>query len=352
MKCFEEVVDYAKKEKPELLLIGGDLFDIMRPSNSARASVMTDFRALAEHGVRVFAVSGHHDTPKSIEEGVSPLAIYGNSGFLHYFGDRSSAETVTLKLNSCVTSITGVGHNPLHGGNDPLEAIKSKFSSDFNIILAHCPVEGFTGWTGEEPIIRASSIPKGTHLLVVGHFHNHQSKRLGETEVIYPGSTERVDFAEENDEKGFVWVEFDKGGIVSKDFIKTDARPYRTVKVPFPEGPKPVEVLKEEVGKYFNSGFVLRVKIYGKATPIGLTGYRRSELLTYCRGKVFHCFVNEDELSVQSTERPVLGPRATPLQELEAHFKRQMESASEEERAILVEALRLSQDKLQEAGAW
>jgi hypothetical protein len=161
-----------------------------------------------------------------------------------------------------------------------------------------------------------------------------------------------VDFAEEDDVKGFVWVEFDKGGIVSKDFVKTDARPYRTVRVPFPEGPKPVEVLKEEVGKYFDSRLVLRVKVYGTATPIGLTGYRRSELLTYCQGKVFHCFVDEDELSVQATERPDVGPRATPLQELEAHFKKQMETASEEERTILIEALRLSKDKLQEAGAW
>ena len=353
MKCFEEVVDYAKKEKPELFLIGGDLFDIMRPSNSARASVMADFKALSEHGVRVFAVSGHHDTPKSMEEAVSPLAVYGNSGFLHYFGNPSSPETVTLKLDTCTTSITGVGHNPLHeGGDDPLSAIKSKLSGDFNIVLAHCPVQGFSGWTGDEPIIKPVTIPERTDLLVVGHFHNHQSKKIGETEVIYPGSTERVDFAEEDGEKGFVWVEFDKGGIVSKDFVRTDARPYRTVKVPFPEGPKPIEVLKEEVGKYFDSRLVLRVKIHGTATPIGLTGYRRSELLNYCQGKVFHCFVNEDELSVQATERPDVGPRVTPLQELEAYFKKQMDTAGEEERAILAEGLRLSRDRLQEAGAW
>jgi DNA repair protein SbcD/Mre11 len=325
----------------------------MRPSNSVRAAVMNDLRALSEHGVKVFAVSGHHDTPKSIEEGVSPLQVYGNSGYMHYFANPSSPETVTLKLDTCLTSITGVGHNPLReGGSDPLAAIQTRLEGDFNIVLAHAPVQGFSGWTGDEPIIRPSSIPRELDLLVVGHFHNHQTKSVGRTKVIYPGSTERVDFAEEADEKGFVWIEFDKGGIISKDFVKTDARPYRTVKLDFPGGPKPVERLEEEVTEFFDKELVLRVKISGIATPISLTGYRRSELLEYCQGKVFHCFVDEDELTVQTTERIDLGPRVTPLEELKAHFKKQMETANDEERIILTEALQLSLAKLQEAGAW
>ena len=314
---------------------------------------MNDLRALSEHGVKVFAVSGHHDTPKSVEEGVSPLAVYGNSGYMHYFANPSSPETITLKLDTCMTSITGVGHNPLHeGGNDPLAAIQTKLGGDFNIILAHAPVQGFSGWTGDEPMIKTSSIPKEANLLVVGHFHNHQAKRVGRTEVIYPGSTERVDFAEEDDEKGFMWIEFDKGGIVSKDFVKTDARPYLTVRLAYPEGDKPVEQLQKEASKFFDKELVLRLKIHGVATPIGLTGYRRSELVAYCQGKVFHCFVDEDELTVQTGERPNAGPRVTPLAELEAYFRTRMEASSEEERSILAEALQLSLAKLQEAGAW
>jgi len=353
LKCFEEVVDYAKKEKPELFLIGGDLFDIMRPSNSVRAAVMNDLRALSEHGVKVFAVSGHHDTPKSIEEGVSPLQVYGNSGYMHYFANPSSPETVTLKLDTCLTSITGVGHNPLHeGGSDPLAAIQTKLEGDFNIVLAHAPVQGFSGWTGDEPIIRPSSIPRELDLLVVGHFHNHQAKSVGRTEVIYPGSTERVDFAEEADEKGFVWVEFDRGGLLSKKFIKTDARPYRTAEIEFPNTPEPLKSLKEQAAKYLDKETVLRIKVRGTATPIGLTGYRRSELISFCEGKVFHCFVNEDDLVVQAGERPSKGPKDTPLQELEEYFRKQMETSSEDDRAVLAEALQLSLTKLREAGAW
>jgi DNA repair exonuclease SbcCD nuclease subunit len=353
LKCFNEMIEYAKKEKPDLFLMGGDLFDFMRPSNRVRAAVMNDFRMLHESGVRVFAVSGHHDTPKGIEEGTSPLAVYGRSGLMHFFADPTAPETVTLEVEGCGVTITGVSHNPLHeGGDDPLRHINLDLQGDFNILLAHCPVQGFSGWTGDEPIIKPSSIPPRVNLLVVGHFHKFQEKKIGNTTIIYPGSTERVDMAEEEDPKGFVWLEFDKDGEISTEFIETSARPCRTIHVQFPDVPKPLEAIETEASKAFERDLILRLRLYGKTTPTALTGYRRSEVQNFAQGKVFHCFVEDEELEIKGIERPDLGPRTTPLQELELYFKKQMETATEEERSILMDALRMSRDKLQEAGAW
>lgn len=353
LNCFSEVIDYAKTEKPDLFLMGGDLFDFMRPSNRVRAAVMNDFRLLHEKGVRMFAVSGHHDTPKGIEEGTSPLAVYGRSGLVHFFADPSSPETLTLDVGGCRTTITGVSHNPLHeGGDDPLHLMNSNPQGEFNILLAHCPVQGFSGWTGDEPIIKPSSIPSSVNLLVVGHFHGHQEKKIGNTRIIYPGSTERVDMAEETDPKGFVWLEYDNDGEITTELIKTSARPCKTIRIGFPDTPKPLKAIEAEVSKAFEKELILRVQLYGKTTSTALTGYRRSEVQQFAQGKVFHCFVEDDELDIKGMERPNVGPRTTPLQELELYFKKQMETATEEERSILQDALRMSRDKLQEAGAW
>jgi exonuclease SbcD len=353
LKCFEEMVDYATKERPELLLIGGDLFDIMRPGNYARAAVMRDFRSLYDAGVKVFAVSGHHDTPRSMEEGTSPLAVYGNSGFIHYFQNPSAPETVTLDYKGFKVSVTGVGHNPLHEfGNDPVNAVPRELPGDFNIVIAHAPVQGFVGWTGDEPMIKPSAIPSKVNLLAVGHFHNHQEKRSGNTKIVYPGSTERVDFAEEADEKGFVWAEFQKDGSISTDFVKTSARKYKTVSINFPNVPKPLDELKAKMEESFDSQAVLRVKLLGKVDPVNLSGYRRSELLTYAQGKVFHCFVDEEELEIQAPEAGDVGQRTTLLGELEAHFERKIKEAIGEQKEVLREAFQLSRSKLQEAGAW
>ena len=353
LKCFEEMVDYAKREKPDLMLMGGDLFDIMRPGNRMRAAAMKDFRALHEAGVKVFAVSGHHDTPRSTEEGTSPLAVYGNSGFIHYFANPTSPETVTLDYRGFLVTVTGVGHNPLHElGNDPMDSVPKDLKGDFNIVIAHAPVQGFAGWTGDEPIIRPSSIPSQVNLLAVGHFHNHQEKRSGRTEIIYPGSTERVDAGEEEDDKkGFVWVEFSKDGSISDDFIPTSARNYNTIRVQFPNIPKPLEPLKAEVAKSFDPQVILRVKLTGRVDPVNLSGYRRADLISYAQGRVFHCFVDE-ELDSESPDEMVPGLRTTPLAELDAYFQRKLQEASEEQKGTLREALQVSRSKLQEAGAW
>lgn len=353
LKCFNEMVEFAKAEKPDLFLMGGDLFDFMRPSNKVRAAVMNDFRMLHEKEVRVFAVSGHHDTPRGIEEGTSPLAVYGKSGLMHFFAAPSAPETVSVEVRGCKTTITGISHNPLHeGGDDPLRLINPNLQGDFNIALAHCPVQGFSGWTGDEPIIRQSSIPPQVNLLAVGHFHEHQEKKIGNTTIIYPGSTERVDIAEEDQPKGFVWLEFDKDGEISTEFIKTPARPCKTIRVRFPDSPKPLEAIETEASNSFERDLILRVQLFGKTTPTALTGYRRSEVQNFAQGKVFHCFVEDEELEIKGVERPDLGPRTTPLQELELYFRKQMETAAEEDRGILQDALRMSRDKLQEAGAW
>ena len=45
-------------------------------------------------------------------------------------------------------------------------------------------------------------------------------------------------------------------------------------------------------------------------------------------------------------------PRTSPLEEVRNHFRRKIESAGEEEKQVLEEALQLCVSRLEEAGAW
>ena len=48
--------------------------------------------------------------------------------------------------------------------------------------------------------------------VALGHIHRHQDLNLGShPPVVYPGSIERVDFGEVNEEKGFVIAQIEKG---------------------------------------------------------------------------------------------------------------------------------------------
>lgn len=352
LRCFEEVMEYAKKEKPDLLLLAGDVFDTVKPSNFVRARFMQHMKQLHERGVKVVMVSGHHDTPKSAEEGVSPLAVYGRSGYAYFIQDPNSLEYFSLEVDGCEVVVAGLGHNPLlRPFEDPLATVKVEKRGDVNILLLHYPVEGFVGVYGEEPVVRLNSIPKTYQLVAVGHLHRHQIKRLGDAAIVYPGSTERVSFAEEEEPKGFVWAELNREGLVSLDHVKTQARPYKTIETMFPEKDT-IERLKQVIDQHADPQLVLRLVVKGVVEAEKLTEYRRSELLLHAQTRLFHLIVDESSLELKSPEIPSTLEKTTPLEELRRYFSTLMQNASAEEREILAEALRLSEGMLREAGAW
>jgi exonuclease SbcD len=353
LRCFEEVIEYAKHNRPDFLLLAGDVFDTIKPGNSIRARVMEDLKAVYDLGVRILAVSGDHDTPKSAEEGSSPLAVYGNSGYVQFFQNPSEFECRRFSFKGLNVDVGGLSRNPLLGSReDPLRKTSVRFDGDVNILLTHYPVEGFVGYSWDDPIIGLSSIPLGCQLVCVGHFHSYQTKDLQDTTIIYPGSTERASFQEENEQKGFAWIELDKDGVLAREHIKTSARPFKTIDKPFPEDQKPMESLEKTLDEHRNPQEVVRLRLSGSVTGEQLSRYRRSELLLHGEGRFFHLEIDDSQLEIASPEPVEALPRTTPLEELRRHFNSAIAAAAEEEKKILEEALRLCQAKLEEAGAW
>jgi exonuclease SbcD len=353
LRCFEEVIEYAKHNRPNLLLLGGDVFDTIRPGNYVRARVMEDLKAIHDAGVKVLAVSGDHDTPKVADEGSSPLAVYGNSGYVHFFDNPSEFSSRRFKHEGLEVEVGGLSRNPhLRPGDDPVRKTGVVFRGDVNILLTHYPVEGFVGYARDDPVIRLTSIPPSCQLVCVGHFHSYQTKELQKTTIVYPGSTERTTFQEENEEKGFVWLELGKEGVVDKKHVKTSARSYKTIETFFPDDKAPLETLKNILDQHIDPKGIFRLKLKGRVTPEELAGYRRSELLLRAENKFFHLSVDESELEIESPEPVAALPRTTPLEELRRYFLAIIEGSSGEEKRILEDALRLCQAKLEEAGAW
>jgi len=131
LRCFGEVVDFALENKPDIFLVSGDFFDHIQPRNPTRTRIMGYFKSLYDSGIKVFLISGHiqprnptrtrimgyfkslydsgikvflisghHDTPKSVEQGMSPLAVYGRSGYAKYFQNSTRLESVSLEISS------------------------------------------------------------------------------------------------------------------------------------------------------------------------------------------------------------------------------------------------------------
>jgi exonuclease SbcD len=97
--------------------------------------------------------------------------------------------------------------------------------------------------------------------VALGHIHKHQNLtagREGLPPVVYSGSLERIDFGEEDDPKGFCWVELERKQTNWK-FHRVKARPFVTIRADLRKSADPTRQAVEEVEAYDLQGAVVRV---------------------------------------------------------------------------------------------
>ena len=349
--CFDVPVNFALDNRPDLFLIGGDFYDGVLPGNPTRAYVAEQLKRLHDKDIKVFLVSGHHDTPRSVEQGVSPLSVHAKTGHV-YFLQNTRPTPKHFRFGNETVNVTGMSLNPSLGPDqDPLADQKIEHTGDVNIFLTHYPIEGFEVYFGQETHIAKSSIPRDFQLFASGHLHRRQKGTINKTPVIYPGSTERASFNEEGDEKGFCWLELDKSGILHQEFHPTPARPMETLDTRVTgEGGSLTRQIQDALEKRLSSVKILRVRIFGKVSLEQLGTYKRSALLSYCQDRFFNVEFDEEGLNILSMQPLESLPRTTPLEELDRTFHNLIANVKEDERPIVHEAWKGTIARLQGEG--
>ena len=67
-EAFERSVDEIARERPEVIIIAGDLFDSPHPDNEVLRFAVSKFKELGGRGFKVVAAHGEHDTPGTARE--------------------------------------------------------------------------------------------------------------------------------------------------------------------------------------------------------------------------------------------------------------------------------------------
>ena len=353
LRSFESVIEYTVQNKPDIMIIAGDLYDSVVPRNPPRTMVMRHLKMVHEKGTRIILISGHHDTPRSVEQGASPLAIYGDSGYATYVEDSLTPKSINLSLGSEKVHLYAMSFNPnLAIEADPLASFKLDQKGSINILTVHYPIEGFRGFYWNEPFIHASSIPSECQLVAAGHLHEHQKRWFGSTLAVYPGSTERRSFLEEGEKKGFVWLDIDRSGVQSVDFIETPARKLKSIVFNIPRQGDMMQLLKDTLESSRDPESIVRIKLKGSVSLENLTKYKRFELISFGSDKFFSTEFDESEMELQTHESLQALPRTTPLQELRRYFESLSAKSTGEEAPLIQEARTVAESILSEAGAW
>lgn len=222
---FAELVDIARAEQPDLVLVAGDLFDTAAPTPEATRLVTRALSALRGTGATVVAIAGNHDNGAALDAlrpwadaagitlrgTVRAAADHVLSGTT---GDGEPWRLVALPFLSQRYAVRATEMFDLTAAEatqtyaDVVARLLAALTAGFeagtvNLITTHLTVVGAKTGGGEREAhtIQAYAVPTtvfpaGTHYVALGHLHRRQAVP-GPCPVHYCGSPLAVDFGEE-----------------------------------------------------------------------------------------------------------------------------------------------------------
>ncbi len=241
--AFQQATDFAIGQRVDLFIQAGDLFDSTTPDERDRSFVAARLAQLRQANVRVFALSGTHDTPVDAHGATgkdmpAPQQGYASLGALTYFTpDTLELEPVIIDIHGILVGICGLTLLADHS-DDAL--VRLHVPSDIEraalpILLLHASIEGLDGSssTDRRPQISRESIVRQStfRTILAGHHHAHRQFRLGQCDVIVAGATQYDGYEAAGEAPGFVFLGLDRQGIRWCKHIPVSALPVRNLVV-------------------------------------------------------------------------------------------------------------------------
>ncbi|MFH0847952.1 MAG: DNA repair exonuclease [archaeon] len=357
---FSEAVDYAIKNKPDIFLITGDVFDRVSPGNAARILLTDRIRTVKEAGISVFMIGGNHDVPKI---GKQPLAIeiLSSAGLATVFSRSEEFESRIINVNGKHVCVAGKSYFTQIESENPLRGHKIPLEGDYNILMIHGSLQGLNvvpsvpEMASQNPF-RPRDIKPGLNYLALGHFHNHFEREHEDCRIVNCGSLERLSWAEINDEKGFTWAELNKSNS-STEFIKLQTRPMEGYTLHLSKDEPAPAQLSEHVINYIKErrgpAKIARLSLQGRISQEQYRELKVNQIIEATRDDLFHLTLDRSELEVEGFGRVFLGRIENPVEA----FTRRLEeliaraSTSDEERRRLEQVKLLGRKYLEELQA-
>ncbi|MDQ3138937.1 MAG: metallophosphoesterase [Gemmatimonadota bacterium] len=134
--AFRLAVDGVLEARPDAVVVAGDLFHSVRPTNAAIVFAFRQFQRLREAlpGAPIVLIAGNHDTPRSTETGTI-LRLFEELGV-----DVATDEARRLLYPALDLSVFAVPHQALVGGARP--SLHPEGTERHQVLVLHGEVEG------------------------------------------------------------------------------------------------------------------------------------------------------------------------------------------------------------------
>lgn len=169
--AFRAAIDGVIAARPDAVVIAGDLFHSVRPTNSAIVFAFRQFQRLREAlpEAPIVLIAGNHDTPRSAETG-SILRLFEELRI-----DVAADAARRLVYPRLDLSVFAVPHQALVGAERP--ALRPEGPERNQVLLIHGEFEGVLAWDrdfveyGGAPITAEDLAAADWTYVAFGHYH-------------------------------------------------------------------------------------------------------------------------------------------------------------------------------------
>ncbi|MCW3813262.1 exonuclease SbcCD subunit D [Micromonospora sp. DR5-3] len=247
-----QVIEIARVERPDLVIVAGDLYDTAAPTPEATRLVTRALTALRRTGADVVAIGGNHDNGAALDalrpwaeaagitlrgsvrdnpaehviDGVTAGGERWQLAALPFLSQRYAVRAVEMY------ELTAAEANQTYA--DHLGRVLARLAEGFaepdrvHLVTAHLTVVGASTGGGERDAhtvlgyaVPATVFPGNAHYVALGHLHRSQ-RVIGPCPIRYSGSPLAVDFGEQEN----------VGSVTLVEVTATTAAQIREVPVP------------------------------------------------------------------------------------------------------------------------
>lgn len=227
----KKIVNIIDDEKPDGVIIAGDVYDKSVPSAEAVQLFDNFLVQLAKRKLKVFVISGNHDSPERIAfgsrimdaSGIHMSPVYDGNITPISMQDKYGTVDVYMLPFIKPAHVRRFCDDEIATYTDAINSVISKLSinpANRNILVTHQFVTGALRSESEEISVGGSDnvdayVFEPFDYVALGHIHSPQN--CGSEHVRYCGTPLKYSFSEANDQKSVTVVEFmEKGNVLKK----------------------------------------------------------------------------------------------------------------------------------------
>ncbi len=239
-RVLDHLAGYVERERIDLLLMAGDVFDTPNPGAEAERLVYDFFRRLGAAGVPAVVIAGNHDSPARMDAcgtlaDLAGVCVLGKPRAAGKGGVREirtrGGETARVAALPFAGPATFISALELAGDD---AAVKSRYAEQFkravrhladgfrpecvNLLMAHTHFDGAVlanserlVHLGEDWAAAPQALPETAQYVALGHIHRPQRLAAAPAPTEYAGSPLQLDFGEAGQRKTFVVVDVQPG---------------------------------------------------------------------------------------------------------------------------------------------